>query len=1221
MLRRVDVPARWCCLSGWLLALLVSGGAAAQAAEVIYEVREPLGYKSGKWSTWYRYYCRRELLSYAFTATEGACHRGSAQLAGAGGELPVQLADVETWGDSPFVKRATVYFLVDRPEPLSRRTYTLTYGPAPREAGNERADLFVKVVEDGGRAIFASSLWSCQVYLNIGDETYDEPVPAADVPGPFAGMKFGDAMKEPEGGSRLTGDGRVKSWSGRVTERGPVVARAAFEYVFADGNRLTMTARMVAGDGYTRWEMNSAEDRPGQGLEMRMMRWANVAEAGLPKGYGQWARDRTVAVKDSDEPFAYLGPDTSLANIFPDCPPRIRLVRKLGEDRADINFVSHDPAAWVDPAAPLTYGGFRTFDLEMIPKMWERWKRKRIAVSYEQETPVLRMSLARGQRKWSVGQGGPRAGDGLDRLDDMILDWPAADEPRPWLFVDRERVESLWKEIGDDPATLRARGLLTDDAISMTTMRNRRAWMASAAWNVHMMMSDHQPTAHAARRGLANAATQNKMEDMALFNLDGSPPRTPREKFYQRMYHEHAIKAPVMHMEDYLVKLGHFDVMRHAITVAAIYDAVIDSDLVTPDQRRAHRAQMAYLAYLVADPRCWDMERGYITGNPNMSVSYTMSLGVIACALRDHPMAVTWADRATRWMDKWLTDEVGPNGTWVPEGAHYGIVSLEPMLAYAAAAKRAGFHDFSDDPRLKRLMLYWAHHQAPPHPQHGNRRVSGSYGRGTAAERKSIFGVAARLFSENDPDFASVMQWMWAQTGYPVDASDFRMGGYEGYYMDRKLPARAPDWGSRNFPALGAVLRHGFNTPNESYLNVLSNVRSLENLDVWAPGVGGIAQWFARGKPVSTCFTFKYGYSERHSLLCDGVRLTHSWTQNAEKPGPFGYYTDTRSEAFASLASVDYVRSTFTVTDPDTRDWFPPDLPSWPSEPPAQDATLDWTRQMLFLRDVEPAGTAYLVLRDSVQGGQPTAWQFWTLSEKLGAAADAADVDSFLADKPGRSSVPARRLPGGERYTALGQFGVDLEFFVSAPKATPRHTLRYGGVLVRRPEHQDLLHLQLPGDGAYYVAMCPRKREESAPAFRSLARGRMIKVAGDLGTDYSLLAPESTTARAEGVTLSGTAAAVQARATGTTLSIGAAGEALWKKYGLASDTAAALHVAPDGRLTLSMPARDTGGVVTVHAPRGYALEGARPAVALNKVKRGYEVTFPAGTRKVVLKQD
>ena len=78
--------------------------------------------------------------------------------------------------------------------------------------------------------------------------------------------------------------------------------------------------------------------------------------------------------------------------------------------------------------------------------------------------------------------------------------------------------------------------------------------------------------------------------------------------------------------------------------------------------------------------------------------------------------------------------------------------------------------------------------------------------------------------------------------------------------------------------------------------------------------------------------------------------------------------------------------------------------------------------------------------------------------------------------------VPARELPAGSRYTAIGQFNMDVEFFVASPAGTPRHTLRYGGFNNSRvPEYQDLLHLQQPGDGAYYVAIFPRPLPGTKP--------------------------------------------------------------------------------------------------------------------------------------------
>ena len=115
MFRQLGIRTMRCCTFGWVLTLLLCASATAPAGHVVYEVREPLGCNAAKWSIAWRYYHERELLSYPFTAPKGACHPGSVRLAGWDGEVPVQLADIETWGDTPFVKSATVYFVVGRP--------------------------------------------------------------------------------------------------------------------------------------------------------------------------------------------------------------------------------------------------------------------------------------------------------------------------------------------------------------------------------------------------------------------------------------------------------------------------------------------------------------------------------------------------------------------------------------------------------------------------------------------------------------------------------------------------------------------------------------------------------------------------------------------------------------------------------------------------------------------------------------------------------------------------------------------------------------------------------------------------------------------------------------------------------------------------------------------------------------------------------------------------
>jgi len=855
----------------------------------------------------------------------------------------------------------------------------------------------------------------------------------------------------------------------------------------------------------------------------------------IPKGWGQWARDRMADLNPSKP--LLLSPDSSVANIFPDGPAAIEF--KTG-DQDEMQIFSRDPGAWSEPIKPLTYAGFKTWWVDDIPKYWNVWQRHRIPVSYGADGAIgMKVSLADGRRLWSFGGGGPAVGEKLNVIKDYVLDWPArAGETHPHLFLSK---------------------------------------------------ADEQ-----------EAATRGN-----LF-LGGMKDAASKARLAKQLH-------------DTLNLLGDFDTMRGGIAAAALYDGLIDTDAVKPEDRPLYRAQLACLGYRMADPAMWSMERGYMSGNPNMSVSYTLTLGVIACEIPNHPMAKTWSDRATSWMDKWLTDEVGPNGEWLPEGLHYGQVSILPLVSYAIAAKRAGFHDFFAEPRLKKVVLYMAKQFGPADPQRNGARVSPPVGRGTAGDTSAVFGVMARATAESDPAYSKIMQWMWVHSNYPMQLEDSRMGGFEALYMNRNLPLQKPEWGSELFPGLGVVLRDGVGDPAENYVNILAAVDSKRNLDVWTPGIGSIAQWYAQGKPVSQAFSFETGYLERHELLRDGVLLAHNWGAAGDSKTPFGYYTTTDFGGFAPLPRMDYVRATYRNTETDTRDWFRPDMPAWPRVKAATAPKLEWTRQALYLKDDSPQGPHYLLLLDSTSGGQPTEWQFWSLSEKIGTPDQMKNPSKVESGKTDAKIAPARELPSGNRYTAIGQFGIDLEYFVASPASTPRYTLRYGGSRIGVPDFQDVLNLQLPGDGAYYVAIFPRGRSEAAPTFATLGGGRIIKASGAFGTDFGYLAKDTGEAAAEGASFRGTAGAVQDRKDGLSLSLGAEGEVRYKEYGLTAKSPAGLRVS-SAALTLQMPPGQAAGTVLVMAPLQWTLQSNAPGLSMTHKARIYILAVPAGLATVVLKK-
>jgi hypothetical protein len=309
------------------------------------------------------------------------------------------------------------------------------------------------------------------------------------------------------------------------------------------------------------------------------------------------------------------------------------------------------------------------------------------------------------------------------------------------------------------------------------------------------------------------------------------------------------------------------------------------------------------------------------------------------------------------------------------------------------------------------------------------------------------------------------------------------------------------------------------------------------------------------------------------------------------------------------------------------------DLPAWPPIPAAGKPPVDWRRQVLFLKDDDPGKATYLLIRDSIKGGQPTMWQMWTVSETLDTPANVKDVAAVLANKPGYKILPYRELKG-DRFTAIGQMGVDVEYYIASPTTTPRYTLRWGTNMMDwanklpQPEYQDLLHLQLPGDGTYFVAFFPRKRGTPAPTFRTLGNGTIIKARGDFGTDYGFLSALDTTAAGEGVTFTGTAASVQDRVSGQVLSLGAKGAVQYHGFGLAADFPASLRIR-DKELVVELPAGIQppafammqpfpGGTLTVTAPGNWALAKTLPGVKLEKSQTGWTLTSPAGMRAIQL---
>jgi len=664
---------------------------------------------------------------------------------------------------------------------------------------------------------------------------------------------------------------------------------------------------------------------------------------------------------------------------------------------------------------------------------------------------------------------------------------------------------------------------------------------------------------------------------------------------------------------------------------------------------------MAYYAYRLNDPAVWSAERGYMSGNQGMTVVWELSRGLTACAIPEHPMAKEWYAKSERLLEYYLSHMVGPKGEWPEAMGGHGQYTVNMLLSLGLASTNSGLHDYLGDPRMKRLFMWWAKMLTPrePRARHvwgAGRRTFPAMGRDTVGGGGAACGVMAQAMRLRDPEYAAALQWAWLEQGTSQNLEHLR--GFGTVCTDPNLPAKLPDWTSETFPHTGAVLRHGLGTPYEHQVMLYSG----DHFSAFYPGhTGSFPSIFAYGAPVAGSFAGSYAIQMDELLLCHvtlarGVGTLEertalagyhgcaqnanmwSWPDDMEPRARFGEHGGLANvSSFSALPRQDYAavdKALHYARPTGGMSGWQTTLPQWPPMPAKGKPPVDWRRQVLFLKDDDPANVAYLLLRDSlkgVQGPQPTMWQMWTVSETLDTPAKVKDVAAVLADRPGAKVLPARELPGS-RFTAIGQFGVDIEYYIALPTDTPRHTLHWGtddwdGInKMEQPEYQDLLHLQIPGDGAYFVAFYPRKRDWPAPAFSTLGDGTIIKVQGDFGTDYGFLSAPPTEATGEAASFQGTAASVQDRKTGLVLSLGAAGRVSCREYGIESAMPASLRILPD-TLVVELPRGHAGGTVRLRAAGNLRLPQPPDGLTLTENGAGaWTVTAPAGTTRITLRR-
>ncbi len=1143
-----------------------------------------------------------QLVSRPIEAAAGVATADDLVLIGPAGPVPVQAADIELWPDGRSIKTARVFFVTDLGR-LETRTFTLSADAS--RAGSDLVATDLRVVEGDDSVELTTRRFGAR--FPLGRRQYADPVDAADVPPPVLGLRLPDGTWF--GGGTWFGRRRIVEYEAVLTGRGPVFGEVRLRYAYEDGVTLHLAARLAAGDSLLDWTMDVTphdreaavkhvlepwgEENPLQPRDESLQDgWRLILDSGLEPlrfgirpefGTNRWGTHRWLGDRWSDDPVdvtAAEEPAGLLVNIVPwndwwDSSTKTELTFSTAARGPVLVMRTIDPAAWVEAAPRGTWAPWAN------RRMRQKWLP---VVRGEDRSVFLQIPLASGRRRFLLGGAGPSLGRELDRLQDCVLDWPERPRDHPCLYMTADELRAVQRRRIDAAEVRR----LVAAAGKPQDQPDDGDDAAVGAW---LLTGD---------RRVADAV--------------GLGERLRR------------------HLELF----GDFDRMRSTCQLCGLYDAALSGDLLKPAERRLRRAQLAYLAYRVADAETWSMERGYCSGNLNMSVTHVLNKGLLGCALGDHPRAREWQDDGLAMLDDMLATRVGPAGEWPESVANYASVSISSLMPLAIAARSAGREDVVDDERMKRLTRWLAKQYTPPDPrpaEDGTVNVSQlpPVGRGGARGRNGLPGLVARATATSDPAFSAMQQWVWLRCGRPRLIPDRRLGGWEHVYLDDTLPAGNPGWTFDLFPRTGAILRHGIGTPHEWYAYLLAQPE-----DEFPSESGGLPMVFAKGKPIVA--RFSGGYAEREELFVNRVLPARPRGDDEFRMNHFYHEGTADLVAATDLPGAAYVSGDYEIGKPrfishenTAHDRMMP-LPDWPAVPQVADGPVNWRRQMLLLRDRDPAGPNTIFIRDHVSGGQPTMWQMWFLSETIGTPAQARTPARLLAAAPGKRAAPARALTG-DRFTALGQFGVDTEIFVATPGDTPRQTLRWGRSYDYSPlagceEYMDLLHLQRADDGAYVVALHPRQRHEPVPEFTSLADGHVVRVSGAHGSDYGFLSDDVVDARADDLRFKGTAATVSIRRSAMRISLAAKGGVQFRfqqgpdadgDYELAATGPVGLQIS-GAEAVIDLPPGHGGTAVRLRSPDDWKLSVPVNGLQIIAEENGFRLHADAGVQQAVLQR-
>lgn len=392
--------------------------------------------------------------------------------------------------------------------------------------------------------------------------------------------------------------------------------------------------------------------------------------------------------------------------------------------------------------------------------------------------------------------------------------------------------------------------------------------------------------------------------------------------------------------------------------IALDFDLIADSPAISAQEKADILRQFAFLAHCMADPDYWPpLSAGFSKGNRNFHSDHFSALGTLACLLKGHPEAETWAAYVESELDKELDFAVFPGGAWI-EAPNYQAYSMNYLILLFTALKNSGHRDFSADPRFLSTMDFLAAIQTLLDIRckiHLLPTVGDTAANYWTQSFQNVFAWAANLARDN-PDFSARMMRAWNRAGQPViNAGGELNSTFKTLALiDRNLPAtldEPPE--SKAFPEFGACMR------SETGYLLLKAGKAAMHYD----HDEGSLIWYEKGVPILADIGSQYFPSVDAAFLHNRISVDG---KTDECRGRLLSFASTPEADFASLE----------VTIDRIQEW-----PLWPNRdpdwnfrrqpPPEQIPPHRWQRDLIWHKQ-----SGALLIRDQVIGNLPYEQNF-----------------------------------------------------------------------------------------------------------------------------------------------------------------------------------------------------------------------------------------------------